>query len=190
MLPGVSPTNVSALEIHLNRERPRVIDAPGSFVADGPFDVALVNHGGGAHVHLALDEPLARAARLRAETEYVDRETTASVGVEVADLDQPVTGTLTVSTGYGTETERVELRVEPSRAEGYGIDVDEDLGQPQSEPSIREALDAESIGLLVLAGGALLAAVAVAVLIESPIVVAAAALVALVTVVGVVVALM
>jgi len=180
---------VSALEVHLNREQPRGIDAPASYVADGPFDVALVNHGGGSHVHLALDESLASVARLRGESEYVDRESTARIGVDAADVDEPVTGQLTISTGYGTESRRVDLRIEPSRAAGYGIDVGEELSQPRTEPSIRELLDAETVGLLALAALALLAAVAVAALVESALVVAAAAFVALVTVVGVVVAL-
>ena len=180
---------MSALEVHLNRGQPRGIDAPASFVADGPFDVALVNHGAGSHVHLALDESLAGVVRLREEDEYVDRESTARIGVDAADIDQPVTGQLTITTGYGTESRRVDLRIEPSRAEGYGIDIDEELGQPRTEESIREALDAESIGLLALAGVALLAAVAVGLLVESAVVGAAAAVVALVTVVGVVVAL-
>ncbi|NHX35575.1 MULTISPECIES: DUF7524 family protein [Halolamina] len=176
-----------ALSVHLNRDRPRDIDAPASYVADEPFDVALQNHGQGSHVHVRLDESLSRAARLRDDSRYVEADTTARIGVDTQPLSEPVTGRLTVSAGYGAETETVELRIEPSRAGGYGIDVDEELAQPQTEA--REPFDAETVGLLVLAVLTLVAAVAVAVLVQSAVVVAAAAFVALVTVVGVVLAL-
>lgn len=185
----MSPSGVSALSVHLNRDRPRDIDAPASFVADGPFDVALTNHGGSSHVHLKLDGSLSRVARLRDDGRFVESGTTTHVGVDTKSIDAPVAGELTISAGYGTETEIVDLRIEPSRAEGYGIDVDERLSQPRPETPIRERLDAESIGLLALAALALLAAAGVTVLVESAVVVAAAAFVALVTVVGVVVAL-
>lgn len=178
---------MSALSVHLNREHPRDIDAPASFVADGPFDVALENHGAGSHVHVQLDETLSRVARLRDSSEYVGGGGTARIGVDTRSVEEPVTGELTVSAGYGAETETVEVRVEPSRAAGYGIDVDEELAQPQDEGWSRP--DAETLALLSLAGVALLAAVAVAVSVESTVVVAASAFVALITIVGVVLAL-
>ncbi|WP_049981630.1 DUF7524 family protein [Halolamina rubra] len=178
-----------ALSVHLNRDRPRDIDAPASYVADGPFDVALENHGQGSHVHVKLDESLSRAARLREDSRYVEPEATARIGVDAQPLSEPVTGQLTVSAGYGAETATIELRIEPSRAGGYGIDVDETLAKPQSEAGIRDQLDAETLGLLTLAAVALLAAVGVSVVVQSAVVVAAAAFVALVALVGVVLAL-
>ncbi|KPN30651.1 hypothetical protein SY89_01387 [Halolamina pelagica] len=178
-----------ALSVHLNRDRPRDIDAPASYVADGPFDVALENHGAGSHVHLKLDTSLSRAARLRDDSRYIDAETTTRIGVDTQPMSEPVTGELTISAGYGAETETVELRIEPSRAGGYGIDVDETLAQPQSAESVLDRLDAETIGLLALAALTLTVAVAVAVLVQSGVVIAAAAFVALVTVVGLVLAL-
>jgi hypothetical protein len=180
---------VSPLSVHLNRNRIREIDAPASFAADGPFDVALRNHGEGSHVHLQFDESLSGVARLREDSPYVDADSTVHVGVDTRAVDAPVTGELTVAMGYGTETETVELRIEPSRAEGYGIDVDEGLAQSGTDRTLREALDAETAGLLALAGAALFAAVGVSVLVESAVVVAAAAVVALVTLVGIVLAL-
>lgn len=179
---------MSALSVHLNRDRPRDIDAPASFVADGPFDVALENHGQGSHVHVKLDESLSRVARLRADSRYVEADATARIGVDTRSVESPITGELTVSVGYGNESRTVELRIEPSRAEGYGIDVDERLADPQPDPSAWPP-DAETAGLLALAGIALFAAVAVSFLVESAVVVAAAAFVALVTLVGVVLAL-
>lgn len=178
---------MSALSVHLNRGGPRDIDAPASFVADEPFDVALENHGAGSHVHLQLDDTLSGVARLRADSTYVDRNSTDHIGVDTRSVEEPVSGTLTISAGYGNETRTVDLRIEPSRAEGYGIDVDEELAQPQNEEWSRP--DAETLALLGLAALALLAAVAVAVSVQSTAVVAASAFVALVTVVGVVVAL-
>lgn len=180
---------MSPLSVHLNRDRIREIDAPVSFAADGPFDVALQNHGEGSHVHLQFDEALSDVARLREDSPYVDADSTVTVGVDTRSVEAPVTGELTVSMGYGTETETVELRIEPSRSEGYGIDVDERLAEPERERSIRDQLDAETVGLLALASVALLAAVGVSLLVESAVVVAAAAFVALVTLVGVVLAL-
>ncbi|GAB7095859.1 hypothetical protein JCM30237_30130 [Halolamina litorea] len=178
---------MSALSVHLNRERPRDIDAPASFVADGPFDVAVENHGGGSHVHVRLDETLSRVARLRDGSQYVGGDGIGHLRVDTRSIETPVTGTLTISVGYGAETATVEVRVEPSRESGYGIDVDDDLGTPQIEQ--REPPDAETVALLSLAGVALLAAAAVAVSVGSTVVVAAAAFVALITVVGVVLAL-
>ncbi|MFW5939035.1 MAG: DUF7524 family protein [Halolamina sp.] len=178
---------MSALSVYLNREQPREIDAPASFVADEPFDVAFENHGTGAHVHVQLDEALASVARVRDGSTYVGSGATAHVTVETGQIDEPVRGALTISLGYGNETETVDLRIEPSRAEGYGIDVDESLGTPQIEDS--GPPDAETVALLGLAGVALLVAVGVAMTVQSGVVVAAAAFVALVTVVGVVLAL-
>lgn len=180
---------MSPLSVHLNRDRIREIDAPASFAADGPFDVALRNHGEGSHVHLQFDESLSDVARLREDSPYVDADSTVRVGVDTRAVDAPVTGELTVAMGYGTETQTVELRIEPSRAEGYGIDVDEGLARSGTDRTVREALDAETAGLLALAGVALFAAVGVSVLVESAVVVAAAAFVALVTLVGIVLAL-
>lgn len=176
-----------ALSVHLNRERPRAIDAPASYVADGPFDVALENHGDGSHVHVQLDEALSRVARLRDGSQYVGGGATGHLRVDTRHVEEPVSGELTVAVGYGAETAAVGVRVEPSRASGYGIDVDERLGRPRVEE--RGPLDAEALALLALAGVALLAALAVAVTVESTVVVAAAAVVALLSVGGVVAAL-
>lgn len=179
---------MSALTVHLNRGRPRGIDAPASFVADGAFDVAIENHGEGSHVHVQLDEALSGVARVRDGSEFVGSGATGHVRIDTRQVEEPVSGELTISVGYGAEEAVVEVRVEPSRAAGYGIDVDERLAEPQSEPSAWPP-DAETVALLALAGVALLAAATVAVSIQSQAVVAAAAFVALVTVVGVVVAL-
>jgi hypothetical protein len=188
LLPGGTATDVSALSVHLNRGRHRTLEAPASFVADGEFDVAFENHGDGSHVHVQLDEALSGVARVRDDSEFVESGAVGHVRVNTREVEEPVTGELTITVGYGTETASVEVRIEPARAGGYGIDVDERLAEPQSEPSAWPP-DAETVALLALAGAALLAAAAVAVTIQSEIVVAAAALVALITVVGVVVAL-
>lgn len=176
-----------ALSVHLNRDRPREIDAPASFVADGSFDVALENHGGGSHAHVQLDGALSGVARVSDGSTYVGRGGTGHVRVDTRTVDEPTTGTLTISMGYGAEEATVDLRIEPSRESGYGLEVDEDLATPQVERE--ERVDAETVGLLLLAAVALLAATAVAISIQSTAVVAAAALVALITVVGVVAAL-
>lgn len=178
---------MSALSVHLNRGRHRTIDAPASFVADGSFDVAIENHGDGSHVHVQLDDALSGVARVPDDSEFVGSGATGHVRIDTREIEEPVTGELTITVGYGTDAASVEVRIEPSRAGGYGIDVDEQLAEPQLEASAWPP-DAETVALLALAGVALLAAAAVAVTIQSQIVVAAAAFVALITVVGVVIA--
>lgn len=178
---------MSALSVHLNREHPRQVDAPASFVADGSFDVAIENHGDGSHVHVRLDEGLSNVARVPDGNRYVDADATGQIRVDTRPVEEPVSGELTISVGYGATTGTVDLRVQPSRASGGGIDVDERLAQPQSADTTPP--DPETIALLALAAVVLLVAVGVAVTIESSIVVAASAFVAIVTIVGVVVAL-
>ena len=175
---------MSALSVRLNRERPRDIDAPASFVADGPFDVAVENHGDASRVHVQVDEALSSAARIDEGDRYVDAGETARIAVDTGTVPEPIEGELSISTGYGAETETVSVRIEP---QGYGVDVDDRLAEPRTDD--RWPPDAETVALLALAGAALLAAGAVAATVGSTLVVAAAAFVALVTLVGVVVAL-
>lgn len=181
---------MSALSVHLNRGGPRGIDAPASFVADESFDVAVENHGDGSRVHVQLDEALSAAARIRDGDAFVGSGATGHVRVETRQVEEPVSGTLTISVGYGAESTAVNVRIEPEGTNEYGlgVDVDERLAEPQPDPSAWPP-DAETVALLTLAVLALLTAAAVAMTIQSQAVVAAAAFVALVTVVGVVIAL-
>lgn len=179
---------MSALSVHLNREKPREVVAPASFSAEEPFDIALVNHGDSSRVHVQLDEALSAVARLAEREHRVAEGATEHIHVNAEAVDEPVTGELSISVGYGTATAKTAVTIEPPQQETYEITVDESLGTPQQTDGSRRP-DIRVLGLLSLAGVALLAAVAVALTIESPVVLGAAVAVALVAVVGVIAAL-
>lgn len=179
---------MSALSVHLNREKPREVVAPGSFSAHEPFDIALVNHGDSSRVHVQLDEALSSVARLAEREHRVAEGATEHIRVNAEAVDEPVTGELSISVGYGTATAKTAVTIEPPEQETYDITVDESLGTPQ-QPAESRTPDIRVLGLLALAGVALLAALAVALTIESTIVLGAAITVALVAVVGVIAAL-
>lgn len=179
---------MSALSVHLNREKPRDVDAPATFTATEPFDIALENHGDSSHVHVQLDERLSSVARLAKREQRVTEGATTHVHVTVETLDEPVTGELSISLGYGAATGKTIVTVEQPQQEESDIAVDESLGTPQ-QPTEPRGPSVRMLALLALAGGALLSAVAAALTVESPVVLGAAVIVALVAVVGVVVAL-
>ena len=179
---------MSALSVHLNREKPREVDAPASFSASQPFDIALQNHGDAANVHLQLDDSLSGVAQLGKRELRVGPGETKHVRVEAEAVEQAVAGQLTVTLGYGVSTAKTTVTVEPPEPETYDITVDESLGTPQRSESPRRP-EARTLALLSLAALALLAAVAVALTVDSTFVLGAAVAVAVVSVVGVVAAL-
>lgn len=175
------------LPVHLNRESLHSLDVPTGIETDGSFDVALVNHGEAVHVHLHLDDALSAVASLDANNHYVQANAERPVRVTVADGAE-VHGKLKVVTSYGATTRYVDVDlIEPEETEGP-VQVDESLAKPQpapSEPTPARALS-ERLGspVLVLAGVALLLAVAVAALVPSTFVRIGSALVFLAVVVG------
>lgn len=179
---------MSALSVHLNREKPREVAAPGSFSAQEPFDIALENHGDSSTVHVQLDEGLSSVARLAKQEQRVGESETRHIRVNVEAVAEPVTGDLSISLGYGASTATTEVTVEPPTQEEYDIAVDESLGTPK-KPAESRAPDVRALGLVGLAGVALLAAVVTALTVESTLVLVAAVGVALVAVGGVVAAL-
>ena len=179
---------MSALSVHLNREKPREVDAPASFSATQPFDVALENHGDGAEVHVQLDDSLSAVTRLGKRELRVGPGETKHVRATVGAVEEPVTGQLTVSVGYGVATATTTVTVEPPQPEEYDITIDESLGTPRQQPASRRP-PARTVALFVLAGTALLAAVAVALTVQNTVVLGAAVAVAVIAVVGVIAAL-
>lgn len=175
---------MSALSVHLNREKPREVDAPASFTAHEQFDIALENHGDGAAVHVQLDSPLSTVAQLGKRELRVGPGETKHVRVTVGDIDESVTGELTISLGYGVATGKTTITVEPPQPEAQTIQVDESLGHPRQQPT-RSRPEPRTLGLIAFAGVALLVAAGVALTVESTIVLAAAVLVAIIAVVGV-----
>lgn len=175
---------MSALSVHLNREKPREVDAPASFTAHRPFDIALENHGDSSTVHVQLDEELSSAVRLAKREQRVGEGETKHIHANVNPVDAPVTGELSLSLGYGASTAKTAVTIEPPQQEEYDIAVDESLGTPQ-KPADSRTPEIRVLALVGLAGVALLAALAVAVTVQSTVVLVAAVAVALVAVAGV-----
>lgn len=125
----------SSLPVDLNRREPHRIDVDDEATVTGRFTIDFKNHGEAVHVHLNLDEALSRIATLRSGNHYVEKDTTLSVEVDVADIDEPVTGRLKIVTGYGTETEYVNLTIEPPTEDAAPVEVDETLNRPQTNES-------------------------------------------------------
>jgi len=168
--------------IHVNRTRRHAIAvADDPFEASGSFDVVLVNHGEGAHVHLGLDGDLAAAGEVEAAAPFLGADATERVAVRVKARG-PVGGALTISTGYGKSSVDVPVRIDPDA----GPDVDARPTSPDSPASLPafvaplaerlsaidgvDATDPATLGLIALAGVALLVAALVAALVDSGVV--------------------
>jgi len=179
---------VSALSVHLNRDKPRQVDAPAAFTAAQPFDIALENHGDSSNVHVQLGEGLSRVAHLATREQMVGEGSTNHIRVNVDAVDEPVTGELSISLGYGVSTAKTQVTVEPPQSEEYEITVDESLGTPQ-QPSESRAPEVRVVALMGLAGMALIAALVVALTVQSTVVLVAAVAVGLIAAAGMVAAL-
>lgn len=176
---------MSTLTVHLDRDDARGLAAPGSFTTRQPFDVVFENHGRGTRVHLHLDDGLARVASLADGNQFVPGESTERVRVDVTNVEEAVTGTLTLSTDYGAKKEHVEVTVAPYLDSGVregGVEVDERLAEPAQEAKAEAETEFPSLStaaFVALSLGALAVAIAVVIVVESPIVVFGAVLVAL-----------
>lgn len=183
----------ASLPIDLNGSRLHEIDAPSTFSTTGRFTVSLDNHGEAVHVHLHLDDDLSRAAHLDASNHYVDAGSTRLVEIDTADVDEPTTGRMKVVTGYGAETEYVEVTIEPSVGRPAPVDVDESLSRPTPPPDDptpverlqRQATEA-TLPLLALGAFAIVVSLAVGILADNLLVLLAAGVVILSVVVSLV----
>lgn len=176
----------ASLSVELNTDRLHDIDAPPSFVATDTFTVDLDNQGEAVHVHLHLDDSLSRVARLSTNNHFVDAEATRPVEVAVRGVDEPVTGKLKVVTGYGNETEYVEVTVEPAPEQKSPVTIDERLAHPQQpdpDPTLLDRMqsvaDGTTVPVVLLAGIAILLALGVGIAANSWIVLLTAAVVVL-----------
>ena len=118
------------LSVVLNRHRLNEADAPASFTADGPFTVVLDNQGKAVHVHLRFRDRLADLTSVGETNHYVDEGRTSHVHVDVADVAEPVSGTLELITGHGADGAGVEVTLVP-RTRPKRVDVDESLSHPR-----------------------------------------------------------
>ncbi|WP_199234119.1 hypothetical protein [Halorubrum sp. GN11_10-6_MGM] len=170
------------LDVELNGETVHDIDAPESFVTDGPFPVVFENMGRSTHVHLHFDDDLDRVATVDEGNHFVGDEATRHVHVRTADVDEPVRGKLKIVTGYGSNTRYVDVRIDPSpETPDESVAVDERFAAPPERapdvPPRQQAVNA--LDRLVRRGGAagaavgllaVAAAVAVAVIVDSVVV--------------------
>lgn len=176
----------STLSVHLNRNGTRSVE-PESFSleTEGSFSIRIVNHGTPAHVHLHLDDSLARIARLPNDNLFVEAGGEQLVRVNVADGQRPVKGQIEVVTGYGAERANVNVTVIDPAPETKEVAVDEQLSARQEhtehEPKLADAVAPTAVAVV----GVLLA-VALAVLVNDAL---ALALGAIALVIGVAIAI-
>lgn len=157
------------LVVHLNRDGPHSIGVePRQFVADGPFDVVLRNHGAALHVHLHLDDDLSPRATLGTANHFVEEGAVRRVRVTVDEPLDPAEGRLKLVTGYGSETEYVRIALQNVEPEERHVRVDEALGQPPTTDVPESMLDAESLPTVALLAIAVIALLVAAVLVGGP----------------------
>lgn len=114
--------------VDLNRDEPGAITPRADRIeAVGPFGVEFVNHGSPAHVHLRLDDTLSSVASVEPANHYVEEESELVVEIDVAALEDPVEGALTISTRFGAESVRLPVTV---RTGDRPVEVDERLAEP------------------------------------------------------------
>ncbi|MGB9985784.1 DUF7524 family protein [Salarchaeum japonicum] len=116
------------LTVHVNADGPHSVSADtDGFATTGSFALVLENAGAPAHVHVKLDDDLRRAAAVDDTNHYVDRNATTVVDVIVRGGPRPLSGTLSVFTGYGSESVDVPVRLDAPSETSEGVAVGEDL---------------------------------------------------------------
>jgi len=152
------------LTVHLNREEPRdVAPEAASLETDRSFVLRFVNHGGPLHVHLHLDEALGAVARPSSTQVYVAEEATTDVEVAIPPGHDPVKGYVDLVTGYGAQEARLNVTVTAERKDGGPeVAVDETLAEKQSAETDAGGTTTEGVRNLVLAGGSVVLAAALA----------------------------
>lgn len=170
---------MASLTVHLNRDGPRDLGVPEEFTAHRPFDVVIENHGEPSHVHLRLDESLARVASLGASTTFVDGDRVERVRMRTTPVDDPIRGTLIVEVGYGAERREVPVQVAQYRENPQEVPVDESLAQPASDDG---GVDLEAVGMGILSLLAVVVAAWAALTIDSAVVAVGAAVVVIASV--------
>lgn len=156
------------LAVDVNRTGLHTLEAPTNFEANGPFAIALTNHGEPTHVHVHLDDHLSDIARIEASNHYVDTDETRHVEVKTRDRTEwpsdLIRGKLKVVTAHGQETHYVDIEFDRT-PEKEPVEVDPDLSKPrqQEDTETSPAMRALPVGVLgavalILALGALFAA--------------------------------
>jgi hypothetical protein len=163
------------LTVHVNRRQRHDVEVAGAPVeAEGSFEVVLKNHGAGSHVHLGLDGDLAAAATVEEPTPFLDADATRTVPVSVGPA-RPITGALTVATGYGQTTMDVPVSVVEST--GPAVDARPASDDAATLGPLADLLAvvggdaaADNVALVALAAVALFVALLAAALVDSAVV--------------------
>lgn len=121
------------LPVELNRDGVYSIQAPQEFSTTEPFTVELRNRGQPVHVHLNVDDELARVAKPAATSHYVDANSVTQVRVDTREPEAPTGGKLKIAAGHGSETHYVDVAVEPVPEEEQPVILDEDLAKPATD---------------------------------------------------------
>lgn len=132
--------------VHIARDDPDSLEAGASSIETREsFGVVLRNHGSPVHVHCGLGGNLTRIASMDQSNYYVEADEEAYVPVIVDGVEGPVSGTLEVSTGYGAQSVRIDVTVNPDPSP---VDVDESLGHPtRSEPEPTGGSFVDAVGV-------------------------------------------
>lgn len=154
----------------VGRDSPEAIEAPETFEATDTFGIDVDNHGRDVRIHVALDDDLARVASLPENNHHVESDGSVTVPVEVHS-ERTHTGTLTVATGYGREDHAVTVTVTPEEPETPVEPTPSHQGATESDSGrsalavVGDVLDGHRdtpVGLLALAGLAVVVALAAA----------------------------
>lgn len=158
-----------ALEVHVNREKPNVLEVPDTFRTLGDFDIEIENGGQPVHLHINCDDALLAGLTLETGNHYIPRNGSYRIPVSIDETVRPFRGKCRMSIAYGSETRYVDIRVdEPEGPET--VAVDESLATPRErpkQPPVAERIvgDVTVLALLffgivaLLAGGVILASV-------------------------------
>ena len=179
------------LPVHVSREELHAIEVPGTFEAEGSFDVLLRNHGNSLHMHVHLDDALSEVAELTATNHYVEGESERVVHVAVDEdrlSSEPIRGKLKIVSAYGASTRWVDVVLAEPEAEEETVRVDESLAQPKPKPEPEPAggptFANPEVPVLVLGALAVTVAVVVALVVDDVVVLAGAATVVLGVILG------
>lgn len=186
------------LVVELNGDSVHAIRAPDRFAASGPFPIALENRGRSTHVHIHFDDALDRVASVDEANHFVDDEATKHVHVSVSasDLREPIRGKMKIVTGYGSETQYVEVQIDPpTEADGDTVAVDKTFAKPPERPpdvpfkqrvanALDQLVERGGVSAALLSLVAVVAGVAVALTVDSVIVSLAVGIVIAVSVIA------
>ncbi|MFB6283091.1 MAG: hypothetical protein ABEK59_04035 [Halobacteria archaeon] len=146
------------------------------------IELVLTNSGPPAHTHLAFTNPLDEIFTINENNIYVEGEKT--VELLTGPVGETSEGYLEMTTGYGSNTERVRIVVEPEmemeeQEPVHEVEVDESLAEPRGEIKVERDMSEKAVMvgvavavLLLLIAGAVLEYIWLSIVIIAAVVVA------------------